>query len=169
MTNVFKGSVLPASEQTRAIKLALSSLGIGDIASWDELDKLADGNRASARASALTARKQLLAEERMHFRTVVNVGVERLADDQVASEVVPAQCKSMVGAAKKMMKTTQGLVMEKVAPENRYGVIAHQTIAGVVVLAASKENKAKMIEAAKAEQALQPFTPRDAMRRLLGG
>jgi hypothetical protein len=170
-SQVTKRAVLPRDEVRQgkfaAVKDALAAMTVGEVVEWDKLESITELPRDTVRSLAIAAKKELLRDERMHFRTVEGVGVERIDDEKVAVEVVPIQRKRMRNQARRMVRTTESLDLQKLTTESRQSVLMHQSLAQVVY-GASTEEKIRQLAGSKQETYLQPLTPAQAMKRLLG-
>lgn len=166
MSEISKRPPIISIETRRAVERLRASL-VGEVVSWDELCALTGLSKDRCYAAARTAR-QKLACEGVLFRGAVGRGLERIDDKTAVSELLPKHRRGIVGAAKRLARTTSGVKLDALNPEEKLSVAAHETLAHFVKQAATERSVRKLGAEISRDGKAQPVTPAEATRYLFG-
>lgn len=154
------------SEPTQKVLERMRTAAVGDMVPWEELEAITGRPRDAVRDMARTASKRLQNDEKMHFRTCIAVGVERIPFTTVAREELPTQRKRIGAAAGRMLRTTENVILDGMSRDDCDQVLLHQAIAGVTQIACSNEGLRRLRASTSALATVPPFSPREAAEML---
>jgi len=145
------GSNISATPHSDAIRATIEELlrrqGVGDQIGWDELEKACDVPRTGLYGAVRSACKRI---EPLGFKfiTRIGIGVERIDDNGIAAEVLPAQMRRGQRLGRRIRKIVATVNLQKVEPERRLSVVGAGTV-GAWLEAAAKPKAVKQLGAQK--------------------
>lgn len=164
-----KPRTVQLSDTTQRVVARLRSVAIGETVQWDELEDITGRPRDAVRDMARTAARLLQDEEKMHFRTCVSVGVERVDFTTVAREVVPGQRRRIGTLAGRMMRTTRNVIVDGLDKADREQIFLHQTIGGLAQLACTDASYKHLRAPVDDCVTVEPMTVQEAAALLFNG
>jgi hypothetical protein len=144
----------------------LRAAAIGDVVTWEELEALTGQTRKAVQDMVIDAKKVLLVDDKMHYRTVTSVGVERIGFATVVHEELPARRQRIGAAAGRMVLTTQNIIVEGLSKDDRDQVYLHQTLGGLTQSICANESVRRLRASVSDCETVAPLSPREAAERL---
>lgn len=164
-----KKVIPPISIETQRVVRRLTETAVGDVVSWEELESLTGIPRSRVYNMVRTAKTQLENERKMHFKTCIGAGVERIDYNAVARETLPCQRKRMASAANRMVRTTRNVILDQMGQDERTTVLVHQTLGELTKMACSNKSTKQLSGDFDKERLLTPMTAKEAMAKLMSG
>lgn len=162
-------AIPPLSIETQKIMTKLRTACVGDVVHWDELEGITGRSRDTVRNLTMRARRKLEESDKIHFRTLDGTGVERIDFSDVTTDTLPRQRNRIVGAARRMVRTTRNVVLDQLDQSQRATVLAHQTLGLLTESACSNKNARALSAGLQSENRIAPLSPGEAMQRMLAG
>jgi len=146
-----------------SIEELLKTASVGDVVTWEQLEAACDTPRDGLYQAVRNAKRRL-AKQGVKFITRPEIGQERIDDNGVVTEVLPALARNMHRVGRRIVRTAESVDVLKVDVQHR-ATLAGAAALGALAVASSKP---KAIQAL-GEQRLTASVLRDSLSKLNAG
>lgn len=143
-------TIARASVEAQDIEKFLRGLAPGQTATYIEIEEATKTNPQVHRSALATARRRLLADG-IVIGTVLGIGVRRIENEGIADEVAACTQKAR-RIARKGIKVSSCIEIEKLSAESRTKAILHQTVLSIMAKASDRNSRDKISQHAIASE-----------------
>lgn len=156
------------SAESAAVISRLKECAVGQIVTYAELSSIIGYNIRERRAALHTARRRLLADERMHFATVVGEGVRRINDAE-AGRSLEHDVRAARSAGRRGLRKARAIDLTEVPKDERAEIVGRASLLALIDRAGAPRAQEKILAAVKESDATDALPLQRALAALRDG